>query len=167
MTTDGLFTVYFPESQPYMDSSRWLKERGWVYRASSFGFGHAYRWQFNVYAVGEPQSPPKPVSWFRRNVIWKIKALILILLCGCATFVTEQTDTSYDENGAQVRTITTKAKSRTFFEAKSSLAQFKAMQTDKTQSATVGSLGQQADTTNSVILIERVVGAAVKAAIMP
>lgn len=66
-----------------------------------------------------------------------------MVLLGCANFTTKQTDTSYDDAGKPLRAITTKASATTFFDSKSSLASFKANQTDKTQSATVGSLTQE------------------------
>ena len=72
-----------------------------------------------------------------------------LLLVGCARFTTTQRDTSY-ESDKIVRKITTKASAHTFFEAKSQLASWKATQTDKTQGATVGTLSQEATTTNLV-----------------
>jgi len=71
------------------------------------------------------------------------------LLTGCARFVTIQTDISYAE-GKPIRQITTRASAHTLFESKSSLAQFQASQTDKTQSAKVGSLNQES--TNQALI---------------
>ena len=88
----------------------------------------------------------------------------LIALTGCARFKTIQTDTSY-EQGKPVRSITTKATSTTFFDSKSALASFKASQTDKTQSASVGSLNQETSGTNATALVEKITGAVVEAAI--
>jgi len=90
-----------------------------------------------------------------------MKTTILILafaLTGCARFVTRQTDVSPD------RTITTTAKATTFFEGKSALTAFKATQTDKSQSATVGSLNQEATSTNATAIVGAVIEAAIKAA---
>lgn len=85
---------------------------------------------------------------------------------GCARFSTTQTDVSLENpNGTTTRTITTKAASYTFFSSDSSLARWKASQTDKTQGAEVGNLAQHADATNVNAVIESVVGAAVKAAV--
>ena len=70
------------------------------------------------------------------------------LFTGCASFSTTQTDVSYDPETNQTRKITTRAKARTLFEAKSALSNFKASQTDKTQGASVGSLNQEASSTN-------------------
>jgi len=79
---------------------------------------------------------------------------IAILICavaisGCARFQTSQTDESY-EGGKVVRRVTTKASAYTLIESKSQLSNFKANQTDKTQSATVGSLSQESSATNTV-----------------
>ena len=72
-----------------------------------------------------------------------------IALCGCANFTTVQTDESY-ESGQLVRKVTTRASACTLIESKSALANFKASQTDKTQGASVGSLSQDSNATNSV-----------------
>jgi hypothetical protein len=69
---------------------------------------------------------------------------------GCARFSTRQTDLSY-ENGKPARAVTTTAKATTLFSSKSALANFKASQTDKTQSANVGTLSQEsADTSTNI-----------------
>jgi hypothetical protein len=94
--------------------------------------------------------------------------LLGIFLAGCASFTTTQTDvSSYDEQGKQTRTVTTRAQATTFFEGRSALASFKATQTDKTQSASVGGLNQEATGSNAVALAERIISAAVKAAVTP
>jgi len=90
--------------------------------------------------------------------------MLVLSLCGCARFYTTQTDVSY-EKGAPSRTITTRASSVTFFDSKSSLASFKATQTDKTQTASVGSLNQEASGTNATALIESVTKGAMEGAI--
>ncbi len=72
--------------------------------------------------------------------------LFLIAITGCAHFQTSQTDTE-TINGV-TNTRTTRASATTLFDAKSDLAKFKASQSDKTQSATVGTLGQESTTTN-------------------
>jgi hypothetical protein len=90
--------------------------------------------------------------------------IVLALLSSCARFSTIQRDISY-EKGEPTREITTRATASTFFAAKSSLASWKASQTDKTQGASVGNLTQEADArTNLTAIVEAVVGAAVKAA---
>lgn len=78
-----------------------------------------------------------------------IIALSLITLCGCARFSTTQTDMSY-EQGTPSRQITTKASAYTLFSGKSSLATWKASQTDKTQGASVGGLTQEGGQTNQL-----------------
>ena len=88
-------------------------------------------------------------------------------LAGCARFNTTQKDLSY-EQGKPSREITTRATAYTFFAGKSSLATWKASQTDKTQGASVGNLSQEANAgTNLNSLVESVVSAAVKAAVKP
>jgi len=79
--------------------------------------------------------------------------LLLPLLAGCSSFTTTQSDLSY-ENGSTTptRTITTKVKVVTFWDSNSQLAQSKATQTDKTQSASLGSLNQTATSSNIVTL---------------
>jgi len=72
---------------------------------------------------------------------------------GCARFTTTQTDLSYDDqSGLPLRTITTRVKAVTFWDSTSALANFKASQTDKTQSATVGSLNQSSTNNTAATL---------------
>lgn len=89
-----------------------------------------------------------------------LAVILLVAMAGCARFQTVQTDISYDKPspGTPSRTITTKASSYTFFASKSTLAKWKAQQTDKTQGAEVGGLAQSSDaiTTNSVALAEAI-----------
>ena len=88
-----------------------------------------------------------------------------LLFVGCARFTTTQTDASY-EQGKIVRQVTTRATAHTLFEAKSSLAQFKASQTDKTQTATVGSLTQESagSLTNAATAAGEFIGGIIRAA---
>ena len=84
----------------------------------------------------------------------KLLPLIAIVLAsGCARFSTTQTDISYEE-GKPARTITTRVKASTFWEAKSALSTFAASQTDKTQSAKVGGLSSEANSTNAIKALE-------------
>jgi len=79
-----------------------------------------------------------------------------------------QTDRSYlDCQGNEVREIETRVKATTFFESRSALAQFKAIQTDRSQSASVGSLTQEATATNLVELVEAAAKGAVRGALAP
>ncbi len=76
--------------------------------------------------------------------------IVLAFLCtGCAGFKTTQIDERKLSDGSYTK-ITTRATSRTLFTSKSDLANFKAQQTEGTQSATVGSLGQTSSGTNAV-----------------
>lgn len=84
----------------------------------------------------------------------KTIALVTLLACvGCSHFATTQKDLNY-EAGQPTREITTKASAYTFWDSKSALANFKASQTDKTQSASVGSLNQEASGTNTAATLK-------------
>lgn len=75
----------------------------------------------------------------------KISTLILALaalLAGCATYTTRQTDISPE------RSITTEVSVRTFWDSDSQLANSAATQTDKSQSAKLGTLNQTSTSTN-------------------
>jgi len=85
-----------------------------------------------------------------------------LVLVGCARFSTHQTDMSY-EQGTPQRQIETKAAAWTFFSGKSSLANWKATQTDKTQGASVGTLIQEGGQTNQ---ISDIIRAAVEGAVI-
>lgn len=93
-----------------------------------------------------------------------ILAIVVLGLFGCARFHTVQIDLSYDDPSSQnpTRTITTKVTAHTFFSAKSELAQFKALQTDKTQSAAVGVLNQSSTETNLINALGAGIGTAIK-----
>jgi len=75
--------------------------------------------------------------------------IVAIAFTGCASFKTKQVDERVLSDGSYTK-ITTRATSRTLFTSKSDLANFKAQQTEGTQSATVGSLGQTSSGTNAV-----------------
>lgn len=98
---------------------------------------------------------------------WAMAAILLSLsLTGCARFTTGQSDSSTTQpDGTEIRTVTTRATAYTLFTSKSALANFKASQTDKSQGASVGALTQEASGSNAVNLVERIVGAAIKAAV--
>lgn len=82
--------------------------------------------------------------------------LSIIALAGCAHFQTSQTDTTTDKSGVTA-SRTTRASATTFFDAKSDLAKFHASQSEKTQSASVGTLGQESSSTNVVQGLTKVV----------
>jgi hypothetical protein len=75
----------------------------------------------------------------------------LLIGVGCARFSTTQTDSRDGEK----TTITTKAASWTLFSSKSSLAKWKATQTEKSQGAEVGGLEQQGGT-NAVAVLQAI-----------
>lgn len=106
-------------------------------------------------------------------------AIVSIALCGCARFHTKQIDRSYEKQAIvgpvstfgnntvhPTREIITSVSAYTFFSASSELAKFKATQTDKTQSASVGSLNQSAEvSTNLVGLVNAISAGATTAAL--
>lgn len=88
-----------------------------------------------------------------------VAGLCLILLSGCAGFKTTQLEERYDAtSGKLTNRIKTEAGSQTFFDSKSNLSKWKASQTEKTQSAEVGGLGQSSSGTNAVSLINAIEG---------
>lgn len=89
--------------------------------------------------------------------------VVMIFMIGCARFTTTQTDLSY-EQGQITRQVTTRASALTFIESKSALANFKATQTDKTQSASVGQLSQESNSTNAISDAAMFLGTLIKAA---
>jgi hypothetical protein len=95
----------------------------------------------------------------------RLICLLPVILMGCAHFSTTQTDERTNQLTGETTKVTTRAASTTFFDSSSSLSQFKASQTEKTQTATVGSLTQEASGTNAANLINGIVGAAVGAAV--
>lgn len=84
--------------------------------------------------------------------LWLVTCLAAFSLVGCARFTTRQTDANYTDAGAPLRTIETKATAWTLFSSRSDLAKFKASQSDKTQTAEVGSLSQQGGTNTAATL---------------
>lgn len=76
--------------------------------------------------------------------------LIAVALAGCSTYTTKQTDVSPD------RTVTTEVRVRTFWDSDSELANSRALQTDKSQSAVLGALSQSSTSTNVVKELETV-----------
>ncbi len=78
-------------------------------------------------------------------------ACLSLLACGCAVFTTTQIE-AVKTDGAKI--VTTRVRAGTLFDSKSDLAKFKATQTDKTQSAAVGALSQEASGTNAVAFLE-------------
>lgn len=65
--------------------------------------------------------------------------MVVLGLSGCARFSTTQTE----QRSGETTTITTKAQAWTFLQAKSSLANWKAQQSEGDQGAEVGSLTQE------------------------
>lgn len=83
-----------------------------------------------------------------------MKTLVIIIvaafsLVGCARFKTIQIDERKAPDGENTK-ITTTVSASTFFTAKSELTKFNAKQTEGSQSASVGGLGQTTNGTNAV-----------------
>jgi hypothetical protein len=82
---------------------------------------------------------------------------IALLLCGCSSYQTIQTDSRKEaQDGTAITEIKTTVKARTFFDSKSKLADFKASQTEKSQSTSVGSLSQESSATNVAPVVKAV-----------
>lgn len=88
--------------------------------------------------------------------------ILLVLLGGCAT-----QQTLLEENFPDGSSKTTRVTTRTFWDSKSELAKLKTSHTKTSQSVGITDLSQESTSTNVVDLVERVVGAAVKAAVKP
>ena len=94
--------------------------------------------------------------------------LAMSLLAGCARFSTTQIDRYYNStNKYPSRVIKTRAGAYTLWASESALANWKAAQTDKSQTASVGTILQQSDVLNSnvVQIIKSAVDAYLKSAI--
>lgn len=74
---------------------------------------------------------------------------IAVLATGCASNSQRQYDRSFGADGKLQREIETRVSARTVFDAKSELANFKASQTDKTQSIAIGRNAAEASSTNA------------------
>jgi hypothetical protein len=80
-----------------------------------------------------------------------------VILSGCARFTTRQTDESWTtEDGGTYRIVVTHATTTCFFDSQSRLARFRAVQTEKSQSASVGDIESAASGTNAVRVVEAV-----------
>lgn len=81
--------------------------------------------------------------------------LLVLAASGCARFSTKQTDSRY-EQGQLATAVTTKATAWTFGTSKSALTNFKAKQSESSQSADVGSLEQSSSGTNVVAALQAI-----------
>lgn len=96
-------------------------------------------------------------------------SLLVILNLGCSHFVTNQKEELLDSTGKVTKLTTTHVSATTMFDSQSTLSKFHAIQSDKTQSATVGALDQSSTSTNVVTalghidsILKTVAGSAVK-----
>jgi hypothetical protein len=87
----------------------------------------------------------------------------LMLTAGCARFTSTVTERTLPDGVTERVTV---VKAATLFDSKSELAKLSSGQTDKSQKVSIGSLSQENSATNAVTLIESVVGATVRAAMM-
>ena len=94
-------------------------------------------------------------------------AVALLAAAGCARFSTTQTDVSYEHpsnttlatvSAKPTRKITTRVSTWTFFDGNNALTKFRANQTEKSQSATVGTLSNETSGTNTVALLNALTG---------
>lgn len=86
----------------------------------------------------------------------KTSLVAVVLLAGCARFSTSQTDKTLASDGKPAKQTITKSSAFTLFTSKSQLANFKALQTDKTQSTSVGALTQESSGTNAVAALQAI-----------
>ncbi len=97
----------------------------------------------------------------------KLTIILLVLANGCARFSTRQTDKreEFNENGSisSRTTITTKATGTAFFDSKSTLATWRAEQSEGQQGAEVGDLNQESYGTNVTKLATSVAEVVVRA----
>ena len=94
------------------------------------------------------------------------KYLLLIpFIAGCAHYSTQQLDSSYDSTGKKTREISTEVSVTTFFDSQSEITKSKVIQTDKSQSSSVGTVAQEASGTNVIGLINAVSAGATKGAL--
>lgn len=156
------------QSTPEPDDDELVRRllASWPYRAFAFGLD----WITSV-KLPTTASLTKATEPSEKAHDFNTRAGLILLFCigapaiaGCARFTTTQTDVSY-ENGKPTRTVTTRAQATTLFEAKSALANFKASQTDKTQSASVGALNQEStgSFTNAAVAAGEFIGGIIRA----
>ena len=84
----------------------------------------------------------EPSLQFKPNLKLALLALSIIGMAGCARFSTTQIDERFNEETKEKTTVTTQASAFTFFDSNSTLATWKAEQSEESQSAEVGGLDQ-------------------------
>jgi len=72
-------------------------------------------------------------------------------------YATDQTNTAYDPNGKPTRTSATRVSITTFLDSESEVMNSKTSTTDKSQSASLGGLNQQANGSNVVAALQAMV----------
>lgn len=89
--------------------------------------------------------------------------LALLLLCGCAHFTSEQTETRTE--GTNTVILKSQQRITTFFDSKTGIAKMRVSRTEKTTGITVGGFEQESSGSNVVGLIESVSKGATKGAL--
>lgn len=82
--------------------------------------------------------------------------IVATSLTGCASFSTNQVDERTNETTGEKTKVSTKVTVRTFFDAKSQLANSKATQTEKSQGASLGAISNESSGTNAVNVLNAV-----------
>lgn len=131
-------------------------------RITSSWWYQALAWTLDFVASIKISPPAKPTA--RRSTPASVDGAVrsLALFCapllavsvmaGCASFKTVQIDERNEQTGEG--RIETRVAARTLFTSKSTLTQFKASQTERSQGAEVGGLTQQSSGTNAVKALE-------------
>ena len=87
-----------------------------------------------------------------------VVALMAVVLCGCSTVGTRQTEYRYDSTTGKITAkIETRAASRTLFSATAAAQTWEASQSEGEQGFTVGGLNQQGGT-NAVSVLREIKG---------
>jgi hypothetical protein len=89
-----------------------------------------------------------------------LSVLCVAVLIGCTTVKTVQDETAPDGTKRHTEFL-----GRSFWDSQNELSKASATMTDKTQGVRISGLSQEASSTNVVSLAEKVVGAAVSAAV--
>lgn len=103
----------------------------------------------------QPRADRQPRKPRKARVTLTVTSVALLMcLLGCARFSTNQVENRIGDDGKLTGTIRTKVAAWTFFDSKSNLGQFEAMQTAATQRARVGTLAQESNGTNAVEILK-------------
>jgi hypothetical protein len=90
----------------------------------------------------------------------KIILPFLVLLAGCSTFHSEQTQTAPDGT-----TTKTTVQLRSFWDSRSELAKLKTTLSDKNQGVSIGGINQESASSNAAALLHGIISAAAEGAV--